>query len=95
MFAPDIQILIPCHSLEDFPTEQTDEPAASLLNAFAVAFHPALLAWAGEIPRWRRADDPPLPRRGQLVLIPMVCDGWLPHGWSYVRLPRYRLSRSA
>ena len=82
MFAPDIQILIPCHSLEDFPTDQTDEPAASLLNAFAVAFHPALLAWAGEIPRWRRADDPPLPRRGQLVLIPMVCDGWLPHGWA-------------
>jgi alpha-mannosidase len=81
MFSPDIQILIPCHSLEDFPTEQTDEPAASLLNAFAVAFHPALLAWSGEIPRWRRADDPPLPRQGQLVLIPMVCDGWLPHGW--------------
>jgi alpha-mannosidase len=82
MFSPDIQILIPCHSLEDFPTEQTDEPAASLLNAFAVAYHPALLAWAGEIPRWRRADDPPLPRRGQLVIIPMVCDGWLPHGWA-------------
>lgn len=82
MFAPDIQILIPCHSLEDFPTDQTDEPAASLLNAFAVAFHPALLAWSGEIPRWRRADDPPLPRRGQLVIIPMVCDGWLPHGWA-------------
>lgn len=82
MFAPDIQILIPCHSLEDFPTEQTDEPAASLLNAFAIAFHPALLAWSGEMPRWRRADDPPLPRRGQLVIIPMVCDGWLPHGWA-------------
>ena len=82
MFSPDIQILIPCHSLEDFPTEQTDEPASSLLNAFAVAYHPALLAWAGEIPRWRRADDPPLPRRGQLVLIPMVCDGWLPYGWA-------------
>ena len=82
MFSPDIQILIPCHSLEDFPTEQTDEPAASLLNAFAVAYHPELLAWAGEIPRWRRADDPPIPRRGQLVIIPMVCDGWLPHGWA-------------
>ena len=82
MFAPDIQILIPCHSLEDFPTDQTDEPAASLLNAFAVAYHPALLAWSGEIPRWRRADDPPVPRRGQLIIIPMVCDGWLPHGWA-------------
>ena len=81
MIAPDIQILIPCHSLEDFPTEQTDDFAASLLNAFAVAYHPALLAWSVELPRWRRADDPPLPRRGQLVIIPTVSDGWLPHSW--------------
>ncbi len=82
MLSPDIHILIPCHSLEDFPTEQTDLPAASLLNAFAVAYHPALLAWAGEIPRWRRADDPPLPRRGQLVIIPTVADGWMAHSWA-------------
>ena len=82
MLSPDIHILIPCHSLEDFPTEQTDLPAASLLNAFAVAYHPALLAWAGEIPRWRRADDPPIPRRGQLVIIPTVSDGWMAHSWA-------------
>ena len=82
MIAPDIQILIPCHSLEDFPTEQTDDFAASLLNSFAVAYHPALLAWSVELPRWRRADDPPLPRRGQLVIIPTVSDGWLPHAWA-------------
>ena len=82
MNSPDIQILIPCHSLEDFPTEQTDQPAASLLNSFAVAYHPILLAWSGELPRWRRADDPPLPRRGQLILIPTISDDWLPHGWA-------------
>ncbi len=82
MISPEIQILIPCHSLEDFPSEQTDQPAASLLNSFAVAYHPRLLAWAGELPRWRRADDPPLPGRGQLILIPTASDGWLPHGWA-------------
>lgn len=81
MFAPEIQILIPCHSLEDFPTEQNDTSAASLLNSFTVAYHPLLLAWTGDLPRWRRADDPPPPRRGQLVLIPTVSDDWLPHGW--------------
>lgn len=81
MYSPDIQILIPCHSLEDFPTEQTDEPAASLLNAFAIAFHPALLAWTGELPRWRRADDPPLPGVGQLVIVPTVSTDWLPCSW--------------
>lgn len=82
MISPEILVLIPCHSLEDFPTEQTDQPAASLLNAFSVGYHPRLLAWTNEIPRWRRADDPPLPRRGQLILIPTVSDDWLPHGWA-------------
>lgn len=81
MIAPEIQVLIPCHSLEDFPTEQTDVQAASLLNAFAVAYHPRLLAWTGELPQWRRADDPPLARENQLILIPTVSDDWLPCGW--------------
>lgn len=82
MTSTEILILIPCHSLEDFPSEQTDQPAASLLNAFAVAFHPTLLAWTREFPQWRRADDPPLARRGQLILIPTVSDDWLSHGWA-------------
>ena len=29
----DVFILIPCHSLEDFPSEQGDSSAAGLLNA--------------------------------------------------------------
>ncbi|WP_010587953.1 glycoside hydrolase family 38 N-terminal domain-containing protein [Schlesneria paludicola] len=77
----EILVLIPCHSLDDFPSEQTDQPAASLLNSFAVAFHPALLIAANEFPRWHRADDPPLPRRGQLIFVPTVSNDWLPHGW--------------
>lgn len=81
MISPEIYILLPCHDLEDFPSEQTDQPAASLLNCFAVAFHPELLAWVGEFPRWRRADDPPLPRRGQLVFVPTPSDDWIPCGW--------------
>ena len=78
----EIQVLIPCHSLEDFPTEQTDQPAASLLNSFAVAYHPELLACLSEIPRWRRADDPPLARQDQVIFIPLVSNDWLPHGWA-------------
>lgn len=82
MTSPEIQILVPCHSLEDFPSELTDEPAASLLNAFAITFHPALLAWNNEFLRWSRADSPPLPRRGMLIVVPTACDDWLPHGWA-------------
>ncbi len=78
----DVIILIPSHSLEDFPTEQGELPAASLLNAFAVAWHPQFLAGMPQLPRWHRADDPPSPQAGQLVLIPEVSEGWLPHGWA-------------
>lgn len=77
----DILILIPSHSLEDFPTDQGEQQAAGLLNAFAVAWHPRLVGAAGQIPRWHRADDPPLPQSGQVVFVPEVCEGWLPHGW--------------
>lgn len=77
----DIVILIPSHSLEDFPTEHTDQPAASLLNAFSVAWHPALIASAGTLPRWRRADEPSAVHSGQILFVPTVCDDWLPHGW--------------
>ncbi len=81
MSLQDIVILVPSHSLEDFPTEQPDKPAASLLNTFAVAWHPELLAWTGALPRWRRADEPSAVHSGQLIFVPTVCDDWLPHGW--------------
>lgn len=77
----DVIILIPSHSLEDFPTEQGENPAAGLLNSFAVAWHPQWLANMAQLPRWHRADDPPRPSPGQLVFVPEVCEGWLPHGW--------------
>ena len=81
MAVSDIIILIPSHSLEDFPTDQGEQPAAGLLNSFAVAWHPQLLAEAGQLPRWHRADEPPELQPGQLVFAPEVCEGWLPCGW--------------
>lgn len=81
MSLQDVVILIPSHSLEDFPTEQTDKPAASLLNSFAVAWHPALLASSEVLPHWRRADEPAAVNATQLIFVPTVCDDWLPHGW--------------
>lgn len=77
----DVVILIPSHSLEDFPVEQDEGPAAGLLNAFAVAWHPLWLAGMAQLPRWHRADDPPRPVAGQLVIIPEICAGTLPCGW--------------
>lgn len=77
----DIVILIPCHSLEDFPTELDDKDAESLLNAFAVAWHPALLASTRVIPSWHRSDEPPQFLADRLLLVPKTAEDWLPYGW--------------
>lgn len=75
-------ILIPCHSLEDFPSDLGDAAASGLLNAFAVAFHPLLWLYSEGYPRWGRADDPPAVSEGQVVFIPTACDGWVQHDWA-------------
>jgi len=82
MSLTDVVILIPSHSLEDFPTELDEEEAASLLNAFAVAWHPRLLATTGVIPNWQRADEPTDPTPGQLFLVPTASTDWLGHDWA-------------
>jgi alpha-mannosidase len=77
----EITVLIPSHSLEDFPTDLGEEDAASLLNAFAIAWHPALLATASVIPGWDRADEPPDLLENRLFIVPTACRDWLPSGW--------------
>ena len=82
MSLTDLIILIPSHSLEDFPTELGESESASLLNAFAVAWHPRLLAASGLIPSWQRADEPADPTAGQLLIAPTASDDWLSAGWA-------------
>ena len=77
----DLTVLIPGHSLEDFPTELGDKPAEGLLNAFAVIFHPVLLATADSLPKWHRADEPPDVRPNRLVVIPPQCDNLVASAW--------------
>ena len=78
----EIIVLIPSHSLEDFPTELPEDQAASLLNVFSVAWHPTLLAQTGTMFTWHRSDEPPDLFEGRLILMPTVCDEWLPAGWA-------------
>ncbi len=81
MYYDDLIVLIPSHSLEDFPTELGENDAASLLNAFAVPWHPVLLADAKVLPRWHRADDPPDGSQKRLMILPMSCESWVPADW--------------
>lgn len=81
MTCREVVVLIPSHSLEDFPTELGDKPAEGLLNAFSVVFHPALLAATGRMPGWHRSDEPPSDLSGMLIVVPTACDDQIPHGW--------------
>lgn len=82
MTCKELTVLIPCHSLEDFPTELAETPAEGLLNAFAILWHPALLAAAGVIPRWRRADEVHDVQPERLYVLPTACNDWVSHGWA-------------
>lgn len=77
----DVVILMPCHSLEDFPTDLGEKPAEGLLNAFVVAWHPWLLAQTRSLPGNHRADCPPEPTAGRLIIVPTACEDRLPGDW--------------
>jgi alpha-mannosidase len=77
----DILVLIPSHSLEDFPSELGEKPSEGLLNAFAVAWHPVLLSHAQKLPRWQRADDTPPVQPNRLVICPTHCTDQVPESW--------------
>lgn len=77
----DLIVLVPCHSLEDFPTELGEESAASLLNAFSILWHPSLLASTGAFPKWERSDESLAVEADRLVVVPTPCDEWVPATW--------------
>ncbi len=77
----DLVVLIPCHSLEDFPTELGEEAAAGLLNGFTVLWHPVLLAACTRAPRWERADDMIEMSSQRLVILPTASEEMVPSRW--------------
>lgn len=78
----ELIVLLPCHSLEDFPTYHEGEDANSLLASWSALWHPALLADAGQAPTWRRIEEPPTEVHERLIVVPSVCDKRLPTGFA-------------
>ena len=74
-------IMLPCHSLEDFPLHHEGEDAQGLLANWSAMFHPALVHSAGAMPAWARVDDPPEELAGRLLLIPSVSTSEVPAGF--------------
>ena len=78
----DLIILLPCHSLEDFPTHHEGDDAAGLLAGWTALWHPALIANAQAMPRWFRASSPPQDLKNRLIVVPGVSLPELPADFS-------------
>lgn len=78
----ELLILLPCHSLEDFPTYHEGDDAHSLLASWSALWHPELLVNAGQAPTWRRIEDPPADVKERLIVVPSVCVQRLPTGFA-------------
>ncbi|QGJ68366.1 Hypothetical protein PBC10988_0250 [Planctomycetales bacterium 10988] len=78
----ELVVLLPCHSLEDFPLYHDGEEAEGLLATWTALWHPQLILSAGKVPNWYRADDPPEEMKDRLILVPSVCESQLQAGWA-------------
>lgn len=77
----EIAILLPCHSLEDFPSYGDAATADGLFAGWTALWHPALLANCGRKPSWYRADNPPSECDGRLFVVPRASEERLTPGW--------------
>ncbi len=75
-------VLLPCHSLEDFPTHHEGDEAQGLLANWTALWHPALLASTDAIPSWHRAESPPEEVANALIVVPGVSQSELPAGFT-------------
>ena len=50
-------VILPCHSLEDFPTHHQGDQATNLLANWTSLWHPALISACSRKPDWHRADE--------------------------------------
>ena len=67
-----VTVLLPCHTLDDFPTWLDDAEADGLLAAWTTAWHPAVIAASGQPPAWASIDLPP-PDEAPVGLLPGFC----------------------
>jgi alpha-mannosidase len=78
----ELVILLPCHSIEDFPLHHEGERAEGLLANWTALWHPALIASAKTMPSWRRAEDRFESMENKLILVPQVSEDDLPSGFA-------------
>ena len=67
-------VFLPCHTLDDFPYWLDEHEADELLAAWTAAWHPAVIAGAGEMPVWASVDLPPPTDMPVVGIVPAFCD---------------------
>lgn len=77
----EISVLIPGYSPEDLPADLEEDPAASLLNACLIAWHPRLLARSRGIPKFRQAESLNHFSGRHVFVVPAPAVDWMPHQW--------------
>lgn len=50
-------LILPGHSFDDFPTDQTEADADAILSAWTGLWHPQLIAQIGSVPEWKRVEE--------------------------------------
>ena len=75
----EVIVLLPCQSLEEFPSHLTGADAEGLLAAWSAIWHPALVAATGKLPAWRRADSA-IEVTGKLIVVPAVAERVMAEG---------------
>jgi alpha-mannosidase len=66
----DLSLLVPSHSLDDFPVHLVGSDAAGVLEAWSALWHPGLLAAAGKIPSFLFSGDSLAKSDRPLVIVP-------------------------
>ena len=78
----ELTVLLPCHSLEDFPVYYEGAQADELLAAWCSLWHPALLASAASCPPGIASTCRPTTSRVGCCPSPPFCLDRLPAGYS-------------
>jgi alpha-mannosidase len=76
----EVMVLLPCQSLEEFPSHLQGADAEGLLAAWSALWHPALLAATGRLPTWRNAGSVADGMAGKLIVVPAVAERVMAEG---------------
>jgi alpha-mannosidase len=69
-----LAFVLPSYGLDDFPSKLDESVAADLHAAWTCLWHPALIAHAGAIPEWKRADGTSLDVESALIICPKASE---------------------